>query len=379
MSSFRKLTLVALLLLVALPFSTLLVDAGQVALNNNRGDSSTVWFITGEQTLVMNGFDLTPLNLQLPAVIDKVSIAVDTAVQGVATEIVVYEDGNGGSPRDAKLVGQAQATITQGGVFTYTFPTPVTVTQPVVWVGFYLPVNFRFLADNQGSSVLTYWAWSPGTRFDVANLSSAVVLGPSNGTAPVNLDIKGIARITAEITGGITLTTSPGAPTAIVPTFAGTPAFNVTQFPASGSERLSVLKVYAPACETLFWDSEDVGITFRGSIEPRCTAIWVGYAPSSPLGYVRRQLYYDVTFYNASGNPISETLAAAVTHCVKPNPEDINSAVIGLAVGSPRTFKILPTLRIGDLVCAEVNQSGGISYFVPGSATVTPTFTPVPR
>ncbi|MBZ0284239.1 MAG: hypothetical protein K8L97_26100 [Anaerolineae bacterium] len=378
MLSIRKFALVAFMALIVLSLSTLFVNAGQIALSNNRGDTSTTWFITGEQTLVMNGFDLTPLSLQLPAVIDRVSIAVDSPVPGAAIDVVVYQDGNGGSPSDATLVGQTQANITQTGVVTITFPTPVTITQPVVWVGFYLPVNFKFLADNSGSSVLTYWGWTPGGRFDLARLSSATVLGPSNGTAPVNLDMKGIARITAEITGGISVTTSPGAPTVIVPTFAGTAAFSVTQVSSVDSAKLSVMKVYPPACDTLFWDTEDVGITFRSTIAPSCTAIWVGYAPANPLGYIRKQLYYDITFYNQNGNPLHDTLAAAVTHCIKVNPEDINTAVVGLAKGSPRVWEILPSLRIGELVCAEIPQSGGISYFVPGNATVTPTFTPSP-
>jgi hypothetical protein len=206
------------------------------------------------------------------------------------------------------------------------------------------------------------------------------VLGPSNGTAPVNLDLKGIARITAEISSaplGVTL--SPGVPTSIVPTFAGTPAFNITQVPSTGNTDLSVLRVYPPACDTLSWDSADVGISFRGAIEPRCTSIWVGYAPSNPLGYIRRHVYYDLTFYDDKGSPIATPLALPVTHCIQTSPEDINSAVVGLAYGTPRTFKILPTLRVGNLVCAEVDRSGGLSYFIPGNATVTPTFTPIPK
>lgn len=377
MRSIRKIAGIALVVLVVLSLSTLFVNAGQFVLSDNSGDTSTTWFITGEQTLVMNGFDLTPLKLQLPAVIDRVSIVVDTPVQGAVTDVVVYQDANGGSPSDAVLVGQTQATITQTGTVTITFPTPVTITQPVVWVGFYLPVNFKFLVDNSGSSVLTYWGWTPGGRFDLTKLSSATVLGPANGTAPVNLDMKGIARITAEITGGVSVT--PGAPTAIIPTFVGTPSFVSTQIPGASDTRLSVLQVYPPACDTLFWDTEDVGITFRGTISVRCTAIWVGYAPSNPLGFIRRQLYYDLTFYDQNGNPLNDTLQAPVTHCIKPSAEDLNSAVVGLAKGSPRQWEILPTLRIGDLVCAEISQSGGVSYFVPGSATITPTYTPLPK
>jgi hypothetical protein len=378
MFSIRKVLGFIFVVLVVVSLSTLFVSAGDKVLSNNKGDASATWFITGEQTLVMNGFDLTPLGLQFPATIDKASIAVQSPVQGAAIDVVVYQDANGGSPIDATLAGQTQVTINASGTFTVVFPTPITITQPVVWVGFYLPVDFKFLADTSGTSVLTYWAWTPGGRFNLATLSSAAVFGPSNGTAPVNIDLKGVARITAEITGAAP-NSSPGAPTAIVPTFSGTPAFSITQVPASTSPDMSVLRQYPPACDTLFWDTADVGVSYRGSIEPRCTSIWIGYAPGNPLGYIRHHVYYDLTFYDSHGNAITDPLTVPVTHCIQPSPEDLNTAVVGLATGSPRQFKILPTLRIGNLVCAEVNQSGGLSYFIPGYATVTPTFTPIPK
>ncbi len=357
MRSVIKTLLILVVLVLVLSLSVFFVDAGERVLSNNSGDTSSTWYITGEQTLVMNGFDLTPLGLSFPATIDKASITVETPVSSTV-DVVVYQDANGGSPIDATLAGRTQVTITQSGVYTVTFPTPITITQPVVWVGFYLPVDFRFLADKSGSSVLTYWAWTPGNRFDLTNLANAQVLGPANGTAPVNLNMQGIARITAEISSA-----GPGVPT-LAP--ATTPVTGSGQIPAPSDARLSVLKVYPPACETLFWDTEDVGISFRGGIEPRCTAIWPGYAPAAPLGYIRKQLYYDITFYNNKGQPQNTALSLPVTHCIQTSPEDINNAVIGLATGSPRTFKILPTLRAGNLVCAEINQSGGISYFIPG-------------
>ena len=60
------------------------------------------------------------------------------------------------------LAGSQQVDITQAGTFTVTFTTPVQITQPVVWVGFNLPVGFSFAADTSGTSVLTYWAWTSG-------------------------------------------------------------------------------------------------------------------------------------------------------------------------------------------------------------------------
>ena len=353
-----KIFLVSLVVLFALSLSTLFVSAGQKVLSINSGDASTTWFITGEQTLVMNGFDLTKQGLSFPATIDKVSLAVDTPVAGTPVDIVVYQDANGGTPVDATLAGQGQATITQPGVFTFTFPTPITITQPVVWIGFYLPVNFKFLSDKSGSSVLTYWAWTPGGKFDLSKLSTASIFGPSNGTAPVSLNMNGIARITAEISSA-----GAGVPT-IVP--AGTPAAGNGQIASDPNTDLSPLRVYPPACDTLFWDTADTGISYGGSIEPRCTAIWPGYAPGAPAGYKRMQMYYDITFYNSKGQPISGALSIPVTHCIQANPADLDRAIVGIADGAPRSFKILPTLRVGNLVCAEIDHSGGISYFVPG-------------
>ncbi len=365
--SSKKITLLVILL-VALGMtlsSAMFVNAGERVLSNNSGDGNTSWIITGEQTLVMNGFDLTQLGLRFPATIDKATLSVEIAVPGQLVDVVVYQDANGGSPVDATLAGQTQVNITQSGVFTVTFPTPISISQPVVWVGFYLPVGFKFFSDNSGSSVLTYWAWTPGGRFDLARLSSATVLGPSNGTAPVNLNLNGIARITAEISnaGAGVATTIPAA------LVTGTPAAataGVGQIAATGSERMSVMRQYPPACDTLFWDTEDVGITFAGTIEPRCTAIWNGYAPAGPAGYRPVQLYYDITFYNDKGVPLTDKLPFPVTHCVQANPADINVALVALASGSPRSFKLLPTLRVGNLVCAEIDQSGGISYVIPG-------------
>jgi hypothetical protein len=352
-----KILLISLVVLFVLGLSTFFVNAGQKVLSVNSGDASTTWFITGEQTLVMNGFELTTQGLSFPATIDKVSLSVDTPVN-TPVDIVVYQDANGGSPVDATLAGQGQATISQTGVFTFTFPTPVNITQPVVWVGFYMPPNFKFLSDKSGSSVLTYWAWTPGGRFDLTKLSTATIFGPSNGTAPVSLNLNGTARITAEISSA-----GAGVPT-IVP--AGTPVAGSNQIAAAPNTDLSPLREYPPACDTLFWDTADVGVSYGGSIEPRCTAIWPGYAPGAPSGYTRLQMYYDITFYDSKGQSISGPLNIPVTHCIEANPADLDRAIVGLASGSPRSFKILPTLRVGNLICAEISQSGGISYFVPG-------------
>jgi hypothetical protein len=330
------------------------VNAGTNLLSDNSGETSTVWFISGEPSLVMNGFDLTPLNLQMPATVDRVSIAVDTPVPGSPVEVVIYQDSNGGSPADAQLVGRSQVDITQSGVFTAVFSTPVQVTQPVIWIGFYLPVNFRFLADTSGSSVLTYWAWSGGTSFDVASLSSAQVLGPSDGTAPVNIDMGGAARITAEISpAGAQTTPLPGTPGAVPAIVQG----------VGGDANLNIMVSYA-TCETLFFDGEDELITHGDRINLHCVELWPGFAPPAPAGYAQRQLLYDVSIWTRQG-VVTDALPFEVTHCIEPFPDDLPKAVIGLAYGAPRAWHILPTLRFGNLVCAEVTRPGNLSYFIP--------------
>lgn len=348
MSVLRKQIAICLLMLLLFSALALPAAAGDIVLNINTGSDSTVWFISGEASLVMNGFDLTPLNLTLSAAIDRVSIAVNTPVPGASIDLLIYEDGNGGSPIDARLVSQTQVDIRQSGTFIYQFPTPVTITQPVVWIGFYLPVDFRFLADTSGSSVLTYWAWSAGTRFNVNDLASAQILGPADGSAPVNINMNGKARITAEIIGS----TQPGAGTS-------------GQLPG-GQANLSVMQVYPdPGCDTLFRDTEDINITLLSRYALSCRLAWFGYSPPDPAGYVRQQLLYEITIFNDQGQSISGWLPDKITHCIRPNPTDLDRAVIGHAYGVPRLWEIKPTMRFGDLICAEIGRSGLLSYFVP--------------
>jgi hypothetical protein len=340
-----------------------------VILSINSGTDSTVWFISGESSLVMNGFDLSPLNIQLPAAIDRVSIAVNTPVPGASIDLLVFEDPNGGSPVDARLVSQNQVDIRTSGTFTYQFPTPVTINQPVVWIGFYLPVDFRFLADRSGASVLTYWAWTSGGRFNVSDLSSAQILGPADGSAPVNLNLGGKARITAEITSastsGFAANLDPNSPSTL-------PAGPLVQLPGSATVDFNIMRPFlSNECDTLYRDVDDLAITYQGSITVECKRLWEYYAPPSPLGYFRRQLLYEVTMYNDHGVVIVDWLPNKITHCISPHPDDLNTAVIGFAYGSPRLWEIKPTLRYGNLVCADIGQSGIISYFIPAPETLT--------
>lgn len=336
--------------------------AGERAISIN-GDGNAVWFITGEQTLVMNGFDLAAFGVANPAFIDRVSIAVDTPVAGASAEVVIYEDANGGSPTDARLAGRTTVQITQAGVFTATFPTPVQVTQRAVWVGFYLPVNFRFVADTSGPSVLTYWVWAPNATFDLANLASAPVIGPADGSAPVNINMNGKARISFEVSS--TAAGAASTPAAIVPT--------VPAGPAGGDT--SVL-VQFPNCANLYYDSADEFITYGNDFDAFCTLRPILEAPVSPQGYDRRGTLYDVYFFRTGGNIQAGRLEFPFTLCLRPDPVDLSTAVIGVGWGGPRRWRIQPTQRFGDLVCADVLRAGFVSYFVPNGQ---PTATPVPN
>lgn len=349
MLKFRNWTLLGLMIVLA---TTILpASAGDVILNINSGTDSTVWFISGEASLVMNGFDLDAAGVTRPAAIDKVSIEVNTPVPGASIDVLIYEDANGGSPVDARLVSQTQVDIREAGTFTLTYPTPVVVNQRAVWIGFYLPVNFRFLADASGSSVLTYWGWTTNSRFDVNNLASAQILGASDGSAPVNINLGGKARITAEITTG--QTTAPAAP-------GGVQTANVP------GDFFNIMRQYQyPACDTLLYDREDIDIGYNGSISSTCSLAWIGYNPPNPANYRQQQLLYEVTFYNDKGQVQTGELPLRITHCIRPNAADIDRAVIGVAYGSPRRWHIKPSLRFGDLVCAEIGNGGYLAYFVP--------------
>jgi hypothetical protein len=338
--------------------------AGDIILSINSGADSTVWFISGEPSLVMNGFDLTPLNLQLPAAIDRVSLSVNTPVPGASIDLLIYEDSNGGSPIDARLVSQTQVDIRESGTFTYQFPTPVQINQPVVWIGFYLPVDFRFLADTSGSSVLTYWAWTPGGRFTISDLSTAQILGPADGSAPVNLNLNGKARITAEVIGTVGAATT----TTTTTTLSSGP---IIQRPGGSTVDFTIMRPFPQdQCDTLYRDVADLGITYQDTVTVICKRLWEGYAPPSPSGYFRRQLLYEITIYDTQGRVITNWLPNKITHCIAPDPNDVNEAVVGFAYGVPQQWEIRPTLRYGNLVCADVGRSGLLSYFIPSPETL---------
>ncbi len=361
----RKLwkTKVFLLLTISmmLIFASLPAQAGNIILSNNTGTDNSVFFVEGEPSVVMNGFDLSPLGVTLPIVLDAVSISVDTPVTGANTQILIYEDPNGGSPVDATLLYRETVQINQRGNNRILLAEPVVINSPVVWVGFYLPVDFRFNADSSGTSVLTYWAWTSGGTFDVNALASAEVLGPSDGSEPVGIDMGGVARISAEL--------RPALPNEI--------AFSAPigqQIVAEQAQDTNIMEPYT-FCGTLLFDPQDIIISSAFSFTTRCDVASEIEAPVevvNPSGNIldlqRAGVLYKLEGFISEDERVegaNNVLPTPVTHCMRIRPGDLEIAVIGEARGIPERWHILPTVRFNDLVCAEVTTASYLSYFLP--------------
>lgn len=364
-------TLLTVLLFVLFSVIALPASAGDVYLTNNRGSENAVFFIKDEPSLVINGFDLTPLGMDLPTALDAVSISVDAPVPGSIIDLVVYQDANGGSPIDATLVHRQSVSMNRPGVNRIELDRAAIITEPVVWVGFYLPVDFRFYADQSGSSTLTYWAWTPEGTFDLNSLANAAVLGPGDGTEPVEISMEGIARITAE-------TRTPDYDETAA-------AFPLTeQMATSSAQDTSLLRDYED-CHNLAYDPADNSISTTLSFPLHCrhadtyeTPYQIANPPDQILEVDRRgQLYKLSTFLTddqfVHGRP--SQLPVRVTHCMRIAPDDLERAVIGEVRESETAgerWYILPTVRIGDAVCAEVSVANYLSYFVPRTAESAP-------
>jgi hypothetical protein len=360
----KWLFLVGMLLLGIGIAGTLSAQTTDVTVNLNSGTGNTAWTIAGEPSLVINGADVTPLGVRAPFQVKAITISVAVAVPAGAVTAVVYQDTNGGSPADATLVGQKQVTINSAGTFTATFDTPLTVTAPVVWFGFYLPVGFQFFGDTSGASVLTYWAWRPGTTFPLNQLSQANVLGPANGTAPVGINMGGIARMTA-IVSGTGITTTP-TPIGTIIGAAPAPAGVRTQLVSASIGDRSYLLQY-PRCIPLAYDTGDLFNTLRGEILINCSIAGNFDVAAAPTGYIRRSVPFDLTPMRvADRTVVLDGFRTPVTHCMTTQPDDLTRAVMGYAMGrAPRTWQILTTIRVGDIICAEVPGGGYLTYFIP--------------
>ncbi len=372
MRSFRnKLLLTIVVLSYSFTFSTLPLSAGDLVLSNNSGSENAVFYIAGEPSLVINGFDLTPLGLELPAALDAVSISVSAPVSGSSIDLVVYQDANGGSPVDATLVYRQAVALERTGVNRIALEQPAIITQPVVWVGFYLPVDFRFHADRSGSSVLTYWAWTPESAFDLASLSSAAVLGPGDGSEPVGIAMDGIARITAEMRTAQYDEIGEALPVG-------------EQFVAEVRQDTSIMKVY-DNCDLVLHDPEDISISTALSFPLDCRIAPEFEAPAAfanppdqLLDMQRAGNLYKLETNLRDDQAVAgfpSQLPVRVTHCMRIAPGDLERAVIGEVRESKQwgeRWHILPSVRFDNIVCAEVSVANYLSYFLPRTAESPP-------
>lgn len=348
-----------------------LTSAGSTIISLNSGPVSATFFIRDEPTLVINGFDLGSQGLAFPVTIDAITIDVARPVAGQPVTLVVYADPNGGSPQDAQLIARADVAVNDAGVVRIPLPQPVTTSSPIVWAGFYLPVDFRFRADQSGNSVLTYWGWTPNSVIDLGNLASAAVFGPGDGSAPVNIAMGGIARFTLELTQADGRTNTP-------PALGGAPLGQ--QIVTEAQADLSLLRSYND-CPNLRYDPADISITAGGTFDLYCRLEPlpmqpgvignISQVPPSIPSFERRGFIYQVA---ATGDyqqtpTDAQLLRVPVTHCIKPDAADIGRAVMGVAHSVPQQWFILPTQRYGEFVCAELTHVGPVAYFVPRTGT----------
>lgn len=342
--------------------------AGDIILTHNRGGENAVFFVNDEPSLVINGFDLSPHTTRFPIALDAVSISVDRPAPGSRIDMVIYQDANGGSPVDASLVHRQSVQINRRGVQRFILNEAAIITEPVVWVGFYLPVGFRFHADTSGPSVLTYWAWAPGGTFPLDNLASAPVLGPGDGAEPVSIDMQGVARITAELR----------------PLFHQEMASDAVlgnQLIAEGEQDTSLLQGY-PDCGGLLFDPEDIAITSRASFTVHCGVASEFEAPTEivhPDGHFldlqRAGHLYKLEAQIPQAQLVHgavNVMPVAVTHCIQIQAGHLEQAVIAEARGIPERWHALPSVRFEDVVCAEITTASYLSYFLPRGADSPP-------
>jgi hypothetical protein len=347
------------------------VAAGDIVLSNNSGTDNAVFYIEGEPSLVINGFDLTPLDLALPIALDAVSISVSAPVPGSNIELVVYQDANGGSPVDATLVHRQTVALEQTGINRIALEQVAIIAEPVVWVGFYLPVDFRFHADRSGSSVLTYWAWTPESTFELATLASAAVLGPGDGSEPVGIAMDGIARITAELRTAQVAEMAAALPLG-------------QQLVAEVAQDTSLMQIY-DNCDLVLYDPEDISISPELSfpldcrVAPEFEAPTVLANPPDQLLDMQRagDLYKLSTNLREDQHVLGRPseLPVRVTHCMRIAPGDLERAVIGEVRESQQwgqRWHVIPTVRFNDLVCGEVSVANYLSYFLPRTAESPP-------
>ena len=335
--------------------------AGEIILTNNSAGDSSVFVIENEPSMVINGFDLGPYALAYPTALDAVTISVNRAVPGVPLELVIYQDANGGSPVDATLVYRQSVTVNSAGANRIVLSRAAIISEPVIWVGFYMPVGFRFNADTSGTSILSYWVWTPTGSFDLNSLSNAQILGPGDGSEPVGIDMGGIARITAELR---------------------TPFFEETenavrvgrQFVDDFDQDTTSLVVYE-YCGELLYDPDDIDISGAARFTISCGVIQEFDAPTNvaqPSGEIldvqRAGHLFKLEAQIQAEQQVegaTNTLPVPVTHCMRIIPRDLERAIIAEARGIPERWFVLPSVRFGNIVCAEVTTASLLAYFLP--------------
>ncbi|MCY4463956.1 MAG: hypothetical protein OXE46_00295 [Chloroflexi bacterium] len=337
---------IALILLLVL--ATAPTGAGDVALSLNSGEENEVFWIEGEPSLVMNGFDLSAFADNLPVALDAVTLSVETPVPGGRVVVVVYEDATGGSPHDATLAYREVISISEAGNVRIALAKPAFVNETVAWVGFYLPVGFRFYGDTSGASSFTYWAWTPGGSFDLTSPARAVVLGPGDGSAPVNIQMDGIARIGIELRQATGLELARLAP--LGQQVAETAEVDVSNFKEHHN------------CPDFLWDpaSSPLRVTcFVGS--PVETPVVIQDAPDGFIDVQREGMLYKVVAESLN------VLPEPIMHCIRVPEAHRETAVIGEARDIPERWYILPSVRYDDMVCADISFANYVSYFLPRS------------
>ncbi len=322
--------------------------AGDVALSLNSGDENEVFWIEGEPSLVMNGFDLSTFADDLPVALDVVTLSVETPVPGGRVVVVVYEDATGGAPHDATLAYREVVSINEAGTVRIALSKPAFVNETVAWVGFYLPVGFRFYADTSGASALTYWAWTPGGPFDLSSPGRAVVLGPGDGSEPVNIQMDGIARIGIELREATGLELARLAPLG-------------QQVAEDAEVDVSNFKEHHN-CPGFLWEpgSSSVDLTCLVGAQIEAPVV-IQDAPEGYIDVQREGMLYKLVAENYS------VLPEPVMHCIRVPEEHLETAVIGEARDIPERWYILPSVRYDDMVCADISFVNYVSYFLPRS------------
>ncbi len=322
--------------------------AGDIALSLNSGEENEVFWIEGEPSLVMNGFDLSAFADDLPVALDAVTLSVETPVPGGRVVVVVYEDATGGSPYDATLAYRQVVSINESGNVRIALAEPAFVSETVAWVGFYLPVDFRFYADASGASSLTYWAWTPGGTFDLTSPARAVVLGPGDGSAPVNIQMDGIARIGVELRQATGLELARLAP--LGQQVAESAEVDVSNFNEHHN------------CPGFLWEpgSSSLNLTCLVGAQVE-TPVVIQDGPGGFIDVQREGALYKIV---AEGYG---RLPEPVMHCIRVPEEHRETAVIGEARDIPERWYILPSVRYDDMVCADISFANYVSYFLPRS------------